>query len=68
MFFRIEEVREIFLDSSKGKAEMLGMCAKIVLGWNGHGVIISLVWSKSVTKYAAGYYLENIFIYGWYEL
>ena len=32
MFFRIEEVREIFLDSSKGKAEILGMCAKIVLG------------------------------------
>ena len=32
MFFRIEEVREIFLNFSKGKAEILGMCAKIVLG------------------------------------
>ena len=54
MFFRIEEVREIILDFSKGKREILEMFAKIILGVNGRGVVKILDWSKSMTKNAAG--------------
>ena len=54
MFFRIEKVREIILDFSKGKVEKLGIHAKIVLGENGRGVVKLLDWSTSVTKNAAG--------------
>ena len=32
--FLIEEIINIILDFSKGKAEILGMCSKIVLGTN----------------------------------
>ena len=34
LFCRIEEARKIILDFSKGQAEILAMCAKIVLGTN----------------------------------
>lgn len=34
LFFRIEEVRKIILDFSKGKAKILGMRSKIVLVTN----------------------------------
>ena len=52
MFFHIEEVREIILDFSKGKVEILGIRAKMDV--NGLGVVKLLDWSRSVTKNVAG--------------
>ena len=39
LFFLIEEIRNIILDFSKGKAEILGMCSKIVLSTNKRGFV-----------------------------
>ena len=54
LLFRIEGVREIVLDFSNDKAEILGIRARSVLGVNALGVVKLLDWSKSVTENAAG--------------
>ena len=54
LFFRIEEVREIILEISKGKAQILGMYAKTMLGTNSCEFAKLGDCSKSLTKNAAG--------------
>lgn len=65
VFFRISQVREIILNFSKGKAKILGICDKIVLGINRREAL--KLWDRLVKIYDYKCCVVVILKYSWYQ-